>query len=97
MLGKMFEEEHQDENEHACTVSDHEEINKSASNACYLFCESKKLAQKRENGDNLMTMSKSNPCTTVAPLNFSSPSSIATNVSSTNLFLFMKTHYDKLF
>ena len=45
---KTFEEENQDENEHVYTVSDHEEINESASNACCLFCESKKLAQKME-------------------------------------------------
>ena len=79
---KTFEEECKDENEHVRTISDHEEINKNASNVSYLFCESKKLAQKRENRDDSMTMNKSNPCTTAAPLNLSSPSSIATNSSS---------------
>ena len=69
-------------------------LKKSASNVCCLFCESKKLAQKRENRDNLMKMSKSSPRTTAVPLSLSSPSSIATNSSSSknegNLVLLQK-------
>ena len=79
---KLFEEDYQDENKHVRTVSDHKEINKSDSNAYYSFCESKKLAQKGENRDNLMTISKSNLCAITSPLNFSSPSSIIVNRSS---------------